>query len=158
MKKAIVIAVLTLSFVSCQVKEHQELKLSSLEWLLGSWENISEENEFYEIWSKVNDSIFYGESYLLIKNDTIFFETMLLEQKGRDLILTPTTTDQNGSHSIKFKLITSNKEFVFENKEHDFPQRIVYTNPTSDSLYAYIEGEENGKYRKSEFPFKKSKQ
>ena len=48
------------------------------------------------------------------------------------------------------------KNYVFENMEHDFPQRIVYTNPKTDSIFAYIEGIQDDQYRKLEFPFTKS--
>jgi hypothetical protein len=151
--------IISLCFIlgACSVnnKEHRN-EIDNLEWLIGNWENISVESEFYEIWSKQNDTVFCGESYLLINKDTVFSEIMLLEQKGIDLLLTPTTNDQNDGNPITFKLISSlNGEFVFENKEHDFPQRIVYTNPKPDSIFAYIEGTKDGEYRKTDFSFKK---
>lgn len=145
-----------LSACSDRNREHRN-EIDNLEWLIGEWENISVESEFYEIWSKRNDTVFYGESYLLINKDTVFSEIMMLEQKGIDLLLTPTTNDQNDGNPITFKLISSlNGEFIFENRDHDFPQRIVYTNPKPDSIFAYIEGTQDGEYRKSNFPFRKS--
>jgi len=131
--------------------------IAKLDLLLGTWENIQDESEFYEIWRKENDSVFYGESFLLVSKDTVFFETILLEQIREDLFLTPTNKGQNDGNPVTFKLISNeNNVFVFENKEHDFPQRIIYTNPTLDSLFAYIEGNENGKYRKTDFRFKRN--
>ena len=51
-----------------------------------------------------------------------------------------------------FKLKTwSANEFVFENPEHDFPQRILYK-INGDSLAARIEGTRNGKTSSFDFP------
>jgi hypothetical protein len=136
-------------------KEYRN-EMDNLEWLIGEWINISEESEFYEIWLEVNDSSFYGESFLLVSNDTVFYETMTLEKRQNQIILTPITMNQNDGNPIPFKLISSEVDkFIFENKEHDFPQRIVYSNPQPDSIFAYIEGTQDGEYRKSEFPFKR---
>jgi hypothetical protein len=95
---------------------------------------------------------------LLINRNTVFFETILIRQTDNKLFYITTVTDQNNGKSIGFKLISnSNGIIIFENKEPDFPQRIVYTNPKADSLNAYIEGSQDGEYRKSEFAFIKNK-
>ncbi len=48
-----------------------------------------------------------------------------------------------------------NEELVFENKEHDFPQRIVYTRHGHDSLTVRIEGIMDGQERATTFSFKR---
>jgi hypothetical protein len=45
-------------------------------------------------------------------------------------------------------------EIVFENLQHDFPQRIGYKRD-GDSLLAWIEGARNGQARRVEFPYKR---
>jgi len=44
-------------------------------------------------------------------------------------------------------------EAVFENAEHDFPQRIAYSRPEETQLLASIEGQRNGVTRRIEFRF-----
>jgi len=45
-----------------------------------------------------------------------------------------------------FKLVeTGNKRAVFENKEHDFPQRILYWIDAQGALHARIEGPQGGR-------------
>jgi len=44
---------------------------------------------------------------------------------------------------------------VFENPEHDFPQRIIYRRRGADSLIARIEGTRNGKTRGIDFPYER---
>lgn len=46
---------------------------------------------------------------------------------------------------------------VFENPNHDFPQRIIYRLVTVDSLVARIEGRIDGKERSSDFPYRRAR-
>jgi hypothetical protein len=47
-------------------------------------------------------------------------------------------------------------KFIFENKEHDFPQRIIYHFTSEKILNASIEGEAGGTLKRKEFLFNKS--
>ena len=51
-------------------------------------------------------------------------------------------------HSIE----VSRSRIVFENPKHDFPQRIGYERK-GNALLAWIEGTQNGKVRRIEFPY-----
>jgi hypothetical protein len=157
MKKILVIVIgITLFLSSCKFDEPKNSDLNKLEWLLGSWSNINEDRELYEVWTRVNDTLYSGKSFMIAYQDTVFIETILIQSIGDDIFYIPTVSDQNQGKPIPFKLVSFlNNEFIFENKEHDFPQRICYSNPQSDSLYAYVEGEENGQYHKFEFFLKK---
>ncbi len=44
---------------------------------------------------------------------------------------------------------------VFENPDHDFPQRVGYERQGSDALLAWIEGSQNGRPRRVEFPYRR---
>lgn len=149
----IVVAVIFLASCSKKVEN-----LESFKWLIGEWENISEEREFYETWYFENETSFYGESYLTVKGDTVFHETMTLEYRLEEIILTPTTKNQNDGNSVEFKFTSKEDgEFIFENPDHDFPQRIIYSNPVPDSIAAYIDGKVNGEYSRSDFTFVRKK-
>lgn len=50
------------------------------------------------------------------------------------------------------KTITD-REVIFENLAHDFPQRIGYRSSGSDSLIAFIEGPRAGTVRRIEYPY-----
>jgi hypothetical protein len=45
---------------------------------------------------------------------------------------------------------------VFENLQHDFPQRVGYERKGSDRLLAWIEGTQNGQIRRVDFPYRRS--
>jgi len=156
--KKLLIVFIVLSFIlsSCNFNESPKTELEKFEWLIGSWKNINEERELHETWIKVNDTLMSGKSYMLLLKDTVFSETILIQSIGNDIYYVPTVIDQNHGKAIPFKLISvSNGEFIFENEKHDFPQRISYSNPKQDSLHAYVEGEENGQFQRSDFFLKK---
>ena len=133
-------------------------KINQLQWLLGSWTNRTDNKFSRETWSKQNDSTFSGFSYTVVDNDTVFAETMMLQQKDGNLLFTAAVPNQNDELPVTFKLIPSEKgQFVFENKNHDFPERIFYTNPTKDSIHAWIEGTINGEKKVVNFPFSREK-
>ena len=90
-------------------------KIKKMEWVLGKWENKSKDRSLYEIWSKTNDTIFTGKSFMIANNDTVFSESISLELKHNELFYIPTVSDQNNAHAIPFKFISNeNTEMIFE--------------------------------------------
>src|SRR5690554_5381739 len=123
-----------------EIASHNFEKLEQLQWLLGSWVNEFTPEFSKESWIKENDSTFSAYSFTTVNQDTVFAERMVIQQKKENVLMTVAQAP-NYENPVIFRLISSeNGEFVFENKNHDFPQRIVYTNPVKDSLHAWIEG------------------
>lgn len=163
------IAVLTAIFtVSC--KEAHDAKLPPVEpaaksfteikkadWFLGRWENSSKEGNMSEIWTKENDSTFHGESYFVIeKKDTVFAESVRLWQKENQLIYEVSVKGQNDEKPVDFAMTSSSdKQLVFENPNHDYPNKITYNKITNDSLVAEISGTKDGKAKSEQFAMKK---
>jgi hypothetical protein len=134
-----------------------EMELEKLDWLIGSWQQITEAGTFTETWQQ-NGSGLSGKGYLIDAGDTIFSEDLKLENRNGEVFYIPIIADQNNGGKVLFKLISSgDKHFVFENKEHDFPQRIIYQQLAGDSLYARVEGEVKGKLKFEAFKMKRIK-
>ncbi len=162
MKKYFLLILIPLLLNSCKnntetentISTENSEKIDQLKWLLGTWINENGEEFSQESWSQENAGTFTAFSFTQIGKETVFAETMVLEQKADSLFLTVATANQNEKKPVTFKLVSSEKgKFVFENKNHDFPQRIVYTNPAKDSLHAWIEGTVNGETKRSDFSF-----
>lgn len=165
MKKYILLVFLPILIYSCENKTKNKSsesavstkrfeKIEQLEWLLGTWTNESGKEFSQETWSKENDSTFTAFSFTQVEGETVFAETMALEQKGERLLLTVAAVNESGTSPVTFRFISSEKDqFTFENKSHDFPQEITYSNPAKDSLHAWIEGTENGENKKVDFRF-----
>jgi Domain of unknown function (DUF6265) len=128
-------------------------EIGKANWLLGDWQGNSPEGIAMEAWEKKNDSVFVGKSYFVVGKDTVSAEALRLEQNGRDLFYIPTVRDQNNNQPVTFRLtFSTDKQLVFENPGHDFPQKISYTLVTSDSLVAEISGTMDGKENSQKFP------
>lgn len=129
-----------------------------MSWIAGSWENSSDSSVFYEMWEKVNDSVLKGEAYVIEGGETVFSEKIAIEKKENDIFYIAGVSGQNEGEPVPFKLVSSSEtEFAFENKEHDFPNRIVYSKISGDSLVARIEGKRDGKEHTEYFPLKRRK-
>ena len=83
------------------------------------------------------------------------FEYMQIrEQEGR-LIFTARPSEQKEASFASIELTRS--KVIFENKAHDFPQRIIYKRLEDSSFLARIDGEKEGKIRGVDFPMRRSK-
>lgn len=157
MKKVILSLVILLSIVSCQ-KSKVISKITAANWLLGQWENKSDDGNLLETWKKVNDSLFVGEAYFIKEKDTLHSEKIQLKQKGEDLFYIATVKGQNNDKPVTFKYNdTLQKLLVFENPKHDFPQKIMYSQITKDSIVIQISGMQQGKPSSERFSMKKTK-
>lgn len=159
---SIAVTLLFFTMASCQPNEdpktlgYDNLLDNEAAWLLGKWENQTESGKSIEFWRKINDSLYRSESYIIENNDTISYEQIDLIKKNNALEFIPTVKGQNHDSAIVFKQIQGNKnQLIFEDPSHDFPQKISYTQYGSDSLYAEISGNLNGKPNAIGFPYKK---
>lgn len=132
--------------------------LEQANWFLGSWQNKSNRGDFYENWSRINDSLYQAESFVLVKKDTVFYEQVRLMQKNDSLYMIVSVRNQNKEKPVSFYLTQNLKnKLTFENPKHDFPTKIIYKKVANDSMVASIEGLQNGKRVEEYFPMKKSK-
>lgn len=159
MQKAITILILILTFASCKKSDSNEKdKIKVAHWLLGNWENNSANGNLSETWKKINDSTFQADSYFIKNKDTLHFEKIQLNQKGEELFYVSTIKGQNNDKPIVFKLTNApEKQLVFKNLKHDYPQKISYTQITKDSLVIEISGIQQGKPSSEKYPMKITK-
>ena len=144
---------LLLVVVSCQKKDSAEKdKIKIADWLIGNWENTSPDGVLTENWQKLNDSTFSAASYLIKGKDTIHFESIILAQKGETLSYLATVKGQNDDKPVAFpSTAASDKQLVFENPKHDYPQKITYTKGASNTLTAEVTGRLQGKLTTERF-------
>lgn len=152
MYKKITFLLLITVLISCKKSDagdsdkNEKEKIKTAHWLLGSWETKSADGTLSENWKKVNDSTYEGQSYFVKGKDTLHFETVTLQQKGEELSYLTTIQGQSNDKPISFVLTeTTEKQLVFENPKHDYPQKISYSHISKDSLVTEISGTQLGK-------------
>ncbi len=141
-----------------RVQRTSTILTENVGWLAGCWANRSGKITSYELWKKISDTLYEGKSFTIKGDDIAVDETMLLVQRGNDLWYIPTVKNQNDGKQVPFRLTSAeNKQLVFENPGHDFPQKITYTQWSADSLVAEISGTIEGKQQSRQFPMRKVK-
>jgi hypothetical protein len=157
MKKAILVLSLTLALTSCQ-KSKNVSKIVGTDWLLGKWENKSDNGHLIETWTKVNDSLFVGESYFIKEKDTLHSEKIELKQKGENLFYISTIKGQNNDKPVTFKHnIEIEKQWIFENTKNEYPKKIIYKPFSKNHLLIEISGMQQEKPSSTKYSLKKSK-
>ena len=127
-------------------------KLKMLAWLTGCWSNGA---GIDENWSKIAGGTMFGTNRTVKNGQTQGFEFMRLHQDKDGVFFTAWLVGQDAT---TFKLISwAGARFVFENPEHDFPQRVIYQRRADGSMLGRIEGKLAGKPQAVDFPFQRSK-
>lgn len=132
--------------------------LDTAKWVIGTWQNQTSDGLFTEQWNQKNDSVYSAISTIIVNKDTVFYESISLEQKDDLLYYIVSVKDQNKELPVSFKLISvTDSQLVFENAKHDFPSKITYSKIKEDSIVAFISGLIGRKEKIEQFPMKKIK-
>ncbi|MBX3294116.1 MAG: hypothetical protein KF762_00140 [Acidobacteria bacterium] len=130
--------------------------VASVSWIAGCWEinDTARERIVQEQWMKPAGGVMLGMARTIRAGRLVNWEFTRLIEKDGDVFYVAKPS-QNAAETF-FKLVkSSSNEAVFENPEHDFPQRIIYRR-SGDKLTARIEGTNNGKPAAMDYPFTKA--
>lgn len=121
-------------------------------WLAGCWKIESAESGTIEQWLAPAGGTMLGVSRVVRNGKTVEFEFMQLRQMQDGTLAF--IAQPSGRPPTVFRALTlRDREAVFENLEHDFPQRIAYSSPEASRLLASIEGTRDGAVRRINFSF-----
>lgn len=119
----------------------QKNSIHKIKSLVGTWQMNTPKGVVMETWKYSNDSTLKGISHFIKNNDTTIQETIEIVFRNEKMYYIPTVNGQNNNSPISFLMIKNeNNRYIFENKEHDFPQRIIYNIQSKNSIEASIEG------------------
>ena len=124
------------------------------EWMAGCWAGQSGPMTFEEVWTRPASGSMMGIARVLKSGRVVFSEFMRIEMKDGALTFTPRIGSKQAPVDFRLKSL-SDKEVVFENPAHDFPQRILYRR-TPSGITGRIEGKDKGKDRAEDFPMQRS--
>ena len=124
--------------------------LNKLEWLVGKWEGIHGEGIYHEEWEKICESEIKGKAFLIKKGEISNSESLRLHSDIQEIYYSADVSHNPQPVPFKMTLLEKDKA-VFENPQHDFPQKITYEKKGNDSLIATIEAVQNDKEIRVEF-------
>ena len=123
--------------------------MERLAWMAGSWASDSAGVRIEEHWTDPSGGLMLGMHRDLRNGRATAFEFLRIEANGNTVQYlaqpsgrpaTPFPARELGDHSV-----------TFENRDHDYPQRISYWLDSDGALHARIEGRVGGKARSEEW-------
>jgi hypothetical protein len=122
--------------------------LVDLAFMVGHWVGASGQVDTEEIWTTAKGGVMLGLHRDVAPGKAAFFEFLRIEERDDAIIY---VASPRGGGTTEFTLVKIDEgEAVFENLEHDFPQRISYRRD-GERLTARIEGEVGDELRFSEW-------
>jgi hypothetical protein len=120
------------------------LTLEQLAWMSGSWSGADGEVAMEEHWTAAAGGVMLGMHLDAAPGKKAFFEFLRIEQRDDGVVY---VAMPRGRSETEFRLVAASAgRAVFENPQHDFPQRIIYWRD-GESLCARIEGPSKGEDR-----------
>lgn len=112
-------------------------------WLAGCWGGEMESGKYEECWTAPTANFIQGSGRMTKGDEILMREHITIEKEGDDLIMYVLSYGAKlkpEQETVGFKLVKFSKsELIFENPEHDYPQRIVYSKKSDGNLVARIE-------------------
>lgn len=124
--------------------------------LVGQWVDDPGEDStiFHEQWHRLDARHYEGLGFVMLGNDTVSIEHLNINLTDTGMFYAAEIPTQNEGRPVYFKLTSANDSLVFENPQHDFPQRIVYRPQEPAGWVAFVSGSMQGEQRMMQFHLK----
>ena len=122
-------------------------------WLAGCWERRSGDRIVEEQWMRPRGGTMLGMARTVRGDSTIEWEHLRLAAE-RDTLVYHAMPSRQAPAAFR-AISVSGDAMTFEDKAHDFPQRIIYRRAPGDSLHARIEGTVRGQARGVDFRYQR---
>jgi hypothetical protein len=124
-----------------------------LGFISGCWKGGDSGLILEEQWTRPAGQSMLGVGRTIKAGKTEFYEFLQIRERSDGIFY---IAEPNGEKAVSFKLVKVNDtQAIFENPQHDFPQRITYQRTIDGSLLASLEGTESGKPKRVEFAMKR---
>lgn len=156
MKMIKIVGLLILSVVGVAA-QNKITSLASFGGMAGCWERKDDAKKLLvsEQWMTPAGTSIFGVGRTVKNGKTTGYEFMRIEQRDDGIYFV--SRPKENTEDTAFKMISSvGGRFVFENKTHDFPQRVIYSF-TPTRMTGRIEGTMDGKLVEIDFPMIRTK-
>lgn len=134
--------------------QDQKTSVNSLGWMTGCWELNNNGRITTERWAQPTENLMIGTAQTVKNGKSISFEFLRVVNNGHGLFYIAKPSDAKEETPFMISKL-GEKEAIFENPKHDFPQRIIYRLEQKDALFARIEGTVNGQLKGMDIPMKR---
>ena len=129
--------------------------VETLAWMEGAWAGEKDGVAMEELWTGPRGGALLGLHRDVKGQRLLSWEFLRIQATDTGIVY---FASPRSAPPTAFKLVeTGDKRAVFENKEHDFPQRILYWLDEAGALHARIEGPRGGKTVSQEWVWTKTR-
>ena len=147
------IAVLALTLVTGGfARAEASSGVTELTWLTGCWESHAGDRFVEEQWTAPRAGSMLGVGRTVKGNALVEYEFVVLRERDGRLVYIAHPSAQPSAEFTSTSI--SADSVVFENPQHDFPQRIGYQRK-GDGLDAWIDGTHDGKTQRVQFHYRR---
>lgn len=118
--------------------QNPDRSLTAMSFLQGCWAGTMGSLDMREQWTEPEGGVMLWTTRFYRDGVLADFEFGMLMEEDGVATLWPYPRGERSAHG--FPLVSTDGEYVFENLEHDFPVRIVYTRDGEDGLNPRAEG------------------
>ena len=113
--------------------------ITSLTWLVGQWSSKNNKLKVNESWQQISAKTLEGSGYTYSfeKNTRVSSETLRLVEMSGEVFYLAKVASNDLPVAFKLTSCTANTA-VFENSQHDFPQKISYQLNKASNLSVYV--------------------
>ena len=150
----LVIGIFCIAILAANQRSTAATNLSELGWLTGHWTGIQDGMDMEESWLAPKGNTMLGLHRDVKHDRTVSFEFLRIEASAGGITYwaSPRARPATPFHLIE----ATGKKVVFENPQHDFPQRIIYWLSNDDALHARIEGTLRGQAASEEWTWRRT--
>lgn len=121
-------------------------------WMLGEWRTEGDTRYTVESWTADDSGVLRGTSRTIRDGRTTFEERMTIERRDGGIYF---VAAPQGQPAHAFALLeVGARHAIFEDPEHDFPQRIRYTLEAPKVLVGQIEGRQGDRERSASWRYR----
>lgn len=142
------------ALVASSASAETAIGIQRVAWLSGCWEAVSPQRTVEEQWMAPRGPCMVGAGRTVRGDSLSEYELVIVREAGDRLAYEAHPSGQATATFVS--IIATESTVVFENRDHDFPQRVGYRRIGLDSLLAWIEGNREGKERRVEFPYRRA--
>lgn len=122
-------------------------------WLQGCWTLTTGTRTVEEQWTTPRGGVMLGTGRTVNAGRLVEYEFVIIRERGDSLVYEAHPSGQKPAEFAALRV--GDDEVVFENAQHDFPQRVGYRK-SGLGLDAWVEGTIGGRSRRIEFPYERA--
>jgi hypothetical protein len=129
--------------------------VDALAWMAGTWTGEQDGVAMEEVWTPPRGGALLGLHRDVKAGRMVSWEFFRIQAEGGAVVY---HSSPRSAPPTPFTLVESGpRRAVFENKAHDFPQRILYWMDDAGALHARIEGPQGGRTVSEEWTWTRSR-